>query len=769
MADLEDINLETKQKIELLNVQKQIEEVQKKSVALEKEMLGLDASRETHMKKAFVDIVKRLREEQNVRKKLEIQSKDLLSIQSSSARATAKHNLASAESYIKRIQWIKKEINLQLDDQISKLKEIKQQREAIDNFWSKAIKDRIGLEFKEFSAYKQTHGELIKIFPNIKSYQAGLISGVLILISFARNLYDMFEKAAASFRMYIGMTRSAARQLRAMAEDITTNFTKVGVTIDGAYKSIEALGTEMGSVRNVSYDLVKTVSILSSQLGVSEENSAQMLRNLAAASKSTIQSQKSMSYFTAAMTEAAGVPLNAVMADVAKMSGTTFAMISKTPMALIRASIEARRLNTTINDISRASEQILNFTTSVASEMEASVLIGRAINLQRARELSYRKDILGATKEILKITKEVDFENLDVFQMQAFAHATGHSVDELMKMIQAQKQLDIARTDPNLSAQVAAYERLRESNSMFAKDVASNYEMQLQQRSNQEMMVAIQNQWNQLLMQAGKLFLPIIHGMLSVLGAAMNIVPPIAFFIQSLSILGSFWGKLGNTLSRVALIGGRFAAFLGPLGRFGSLFLKILGPIGWVITAFQLIASLVKNLDLKAPFFGLDKVINEVLLQPFKDAWNWISNLFSGNSPSKLALSIVKGLVSVQTMLFNALTSPFRLAFNWILSKITGKSIENAVISSYAPETKSVPTVNATTLTRADAKKEAVQSISNQTDESNTLLNSILNAINILNKNLESGKIGVYIDGQLMSATIARQTNFRNGYGMNSI
>ena len=61
----------------------------------------------------------------------------------------------------------------------------------------------------------------------------------------------------------------------------------------------------------------------------------------------------------------------------------------------------------------------------------------------------------------------------------------------------------------------------------------------------------------------------------------------------------------------------------------------------------------------------------------------------------------------------------------------------------------------------------AIESKEKSTAASDVLLGNILDAINILNKNLESGKIGFYIDGQLMSATLARQTEFRNGYGVN--
>ena len=48
--------------------------------------------------------------------------------------------------------------------------------------------------------------------------------------------------------------------------------------------------------------------------------------------------------------------------------------------------------------------------------MEASVLLGKSMNLQKARELAYHRDITGLNKEIVKLAKDANFEQLDPFQ-----------------------------------------------------------------------------------------------------------------------------------------------------------------------------------------------------------------------------------------------------------------------------------------------------------------------------------------------------------------
>jgi hypothetical protein len=459
------------------------------------------------------------------------------------------------------------------------------------------------------------------------------------------------------------------------------------------------------------------------------------------------------------------------MGDIAKMSGTAFAMMNKMPLAMIKAAVEARRLNTTINDMARASESILDFQNSVNAEMEASVLLGQSINLQRARYLVYNKDIVGSTEEILRIAKNIDFQNLDVFQMQAFARATGRSVEELAKMLQAEKQMDDIRasTDPKVQAQLQAYERMKAANEATAKDAANNLETIIKQRANQERMVALQTQWNKLLMEASRVLLPILDVGLQLAGAFISFLPALMPVVTVVSTIAGWFMKIESFANKILgivmpiktfLLGVQAATtgWMSALGKvigFAGFFGKWIPIIGWIITGFQLISSIWKNFDLSAPFFGLDKVIKEVLFQPFIDVWNWIKGIFVGRSPSVLAMGIVKGIVSAQQMILDALMWPIRKAASFLPDFLKPAFLKTA------PQTPEA-TLSGKEKSAGAPAEEAAKSPANQT------LNEILLAIRILNNNLESGKIGVYIDGSLVSSTLARKLEFKGSFGMNT-
>jgi hypothetical protein len=92
---------------------------------------------------------------------------------------------------------------------------------------------------------------------------------------------------------------------------------------------------------------------------------------------------------------------------------------------------------------SKMADHLLDYQNSVQDEMEASVLLGRDINLNKARELAYNGDIEGSLKEGLKAVGGIsEYNKMDPYQRQAAAKALGVSNAELQQMVSHQKTLN---------------------------------------------------------------------------------------------------------------------------------------------------------------------------------------------------------------------------------------------------------------------------------------------------------------------------------------
>jgi hypothetical protein len=650
------------------------------------------------------------------------------------------------------------------------------QREYILNI----LKTASGIEFKEISTLKSHLTTMTKMFPDLSANIIKYAAGITTMFIIASEILKTFEKSAFEFRKYSGMFLTEAVDIRKMSERIAIDFARIGINVDGVIASVKALGSYMGGLHNVTKELAITTSLLSSQFGVSEENTSGMLKNLASISQSTMQSQQYMALYAQGLSAAAGVPLNLVMGDIAKLSGVTLSLLSRSPAQIVKMAVEARKLGSELNRIVEANSKLLDFNTSIADQMEASVLIGKSISFDLARRLTYQGDSIRATEEILRLTREVNFEQLDFYAKQSFAKASGRSVDELMSMLTTQRQLNEARSSgsPEILKQLAAYERLKLANDETAKKIGQNLELIYKQKANQEMLVQLQNNWNQLLMQASEILLPIVSGGLKMVGFFMNLAPMVLGLWKALSLSAGALSLMGVGVSNIASAGtmaigifSKISQFLPFITKF-SLLAKTIGwafGFGEIIFALQILSSIWKHFTDDSLSFPekIKNVLYDALIAPFKQALSWLGVHFLGNSPSQIGLRIVTGIVSVQDMIFDALKYPFQKAWDWIGS-LPGMSLFKGDYEQQMPIAITSGQKNPDTISDHDKSSSRSEDAKKKEPEFNKqVFIDILNAVNNLNANLESGKIGVYIDGQLMSATLARQTAFKGGFGMN--
>lgn len=678
-----------------------------------------------------------------------------------------------------------------------------------------------------------------------------ILAGMHMILKSIWELFVELDKAAFVARKEMGMMRGEHRILRQQAEDLYKEYAHLGVTVESVYKTQKSISLELGSSAYATKEIVTQAALMSSQFGISEGTTVKMLKTLGQLGGTTAKSQTQMVGFAGALSNAAGVPLPEVMDDVAKASETTRTMFAKVPLDMIKAAVEARRMGTTLDKMASSSRKLLNFSESIEAEMEASVLLGRPINLQLARQLAYSGKIAESNKEILRISKQVDFENMDPFSAEAFAKATGKSVDELRSMVQASREdadikrrmLDLSKSENvELKRQYENYQSIKDENESAAKKRGEDYNTLVATRENQERMVAISNQWKKITMELGQAFLPIIDGALKLtailiplVGIAIRLVVPFemiktAFlFLKNLTGLKTpkFLLDLGKALRGIMRVGPgasnflNFIAkisqslqgvykgaslgfkFLNSIGKFFSPIFKVAGVltklvlpfakwipvIGWIITGVQFLYHLVNRfmkIDTSKGFWntiwqGIKAVVGavyDVLIQPFVDVWNWLKTTFLGNSPSTLGLMIVDGLKAVGSMLFDSITAPFKKAWDWISNLFSSKTLQPSIAKpsmDLKSSTISVPTDKLVQGSEIESYRELNTPISgnNKTvgsDKTNgtptdTPIQSLLNEIKGLRDDLNSGKIAVNMDGQLVSTVMNRGIRFRGEYG----
>ena len=175
----------------------------------------------------------------------------------------------------------------------------------------------------------------------------------------------------------------------------------------------------------------------------------------------------------AALAGQAGVAPALVMQDLAD-NAQFFAKFAKDGgMNILNASIAARKLGLELGAVESISESLLNFESSIENQLQASLLLGRQINLDKARQLAITGDQEGVMREILKqVGCEVEFNRLNVIQRKALADSVGVNVEQLSRLVRnnvagAPGAVAGATNDQSLSV----LEIIRDSNNKIARAI----------------------------------------------------------------------------------------------------------------------------------------------------------------------------------------------------------------------------------------------------------------------------------------------------------
>ena len=214
----------------------------------------------------------------------------------------------------------------------------------------------------------------------------------------------------------------------------------VGGSSQEAEAAISGLVEEFGSVSVVSAEVAANIGLMTGQFGISGANAAKLLKSMEAISGASIESNINLISSVGELARAEGVAPAQVLNDIAE-STETFAQFAKDGGKNIAiAAIEARKLGLNLVTVAGIAESLLDFESSIGAEMEASVLLGRQLNLDKARELALSGDLAGLAEQIKnQVGSQAEFEAMNVVQRKALAQAIGVSVADLGKMVAGEK------------------------------------------------------------------------------------------------------------------------------------------------------------------------------------------------------------------------------------------------------------------------------------------------------------------------------------------
>ena len=319
-----------------------------------------------------------------------------------------------------------------------------------------------------------------------KTLWTGLKQGNQLTTDFARNLNTSTKEA---------------RELRDQVSQISISSGGLASAKDYADILFETSRT-LGISARLSNSSLKTMGLMTKELGVSKEATQQLLKISETRGQGLEKESKQIVGQTMLLNERNKVNIRYqdVLEDIGKASSATLLTTQRFPGGIAKAAYEARKFGLNLAALEKSGESLLNFESSIEAELEAELLTGKELRLERARAAALTGDQATLAAELAKnFGTAEEFSSQNVLAQRAQAEAMGMTREELAETLLTQEAITKLGGDQSKSLEANYKARLKQVEAMaegeektkamakLAEDVAgTEFKRQLDNKSAAE-------------------------------------------------------------------------------------------------------------------------------------------------------------------------------------------------------------------------------------------------------------------------------------------
>jgi hypothetical protein len=301
----------------------------------------------------------------------------------------------------------------------------------------------------ERDLYETVASNLVEIREEAESYQKSL-QGVL---ETARQLGND-PKLMGAFLFTQGIEK--VEQFHQGFEELHHQGLSAGQAIEGQFKgmsmmsmlglsdtkgALQGVVEEYGNINALSGDTVDALGQMAHHFGISGQEAAKLNASMSRIPGETAESAANAMEHTGHLAEMQGIAPGKIMKDMAANTGEMARAGAKGAEEFGKSVVELHKMGVEMQTASKIADGLLDFESSINAQNEASVLLGKEINLDKARELALNNDIEGMSKEILKnVGSSAEFGKMNRLEQDALAKSVGMTVEELTKSLDAQEE-----------------------------------------------------------------------------------------------------------------------------------------------------------------------------------------------------------------------------------------------------------------------------------------------------------------------------------------
>jgi hypothetical protein len=272
-----------------------------------------------------------------------------------------------------------------------------------------------------------------------------------------------------------------------------------------------------------------------------------------------------------------------IVKEISKVSAATTLSLGKSEKAIADAVTTAKALGMELSKVEAIAGSILQFESSIEDELSAELLIGKELNLERARFAALNNDVKTLSEEIAaNFGSSAEFGEMNRIQQEALAKAVGMNREELAQTLYVQEQLAGVSGEEAKRREKILNDRIAEVGLAQAQQ-----EMAEEGYATLEQQASVQDRINATVEKLGEVFAMMSPAILTISNALMlvfEILNPIFWIVgkigEGFQMLGEWIGQVIPNLGIVGTILKGLASFAIVKAAYNAFSAIAMSPAG---------------------------------------------------------------------------------------------------------------------------------------------------------------------------------------------
>ena len=246
------------------------------------------------------------------------------------------------------------------------------------------------------------------------------------------------DKELVEIQRNLALSKGEARAFRAELANAAAASGDINVTTKAILKTFSTITKELGFQGRFNSQNLATATRLLDVVGLTEKSTSNLIAAAEIRGNLLEDEYKTILATSYALQRQTGVQFSnkEILEAVGQVTGQVRANLGANPSAIAEAVTQAKLFGAELDDIVGASKALLDFESSIRSELEAELLIGRDLNLEKARLAALTGDQTTLAAELARNAQDFEtFTNLNVIQQNALASALGMQSDQLADIL----------------------------------------------------------------------------------------------------------------------------------------------------------------------------------------------------------------------------------------------------------------------------------------------------------------------------------------------